>query len=221
MIRAAFMLTGLISAVVLFAELLAAVMLWSRGHLTSETIREVRLALSHSSGGAATEPAEQKHSDESSAEEIRAERVKRVLEFDARELELQQLKRLTADSANQLISDRQTFDQLKDAFRTELRKLGEKTQSDTTEQARAVLLASPPEDAVARLMGLSLEECLDLMQGMPEKQIARILQAFEANPKTSARGLQIFQSLYRGAPTKPLIDQTLNQLDQGAAPPTR
>ncbi len=217
MIRTLLVLTGLFSTVILLAEVLAAGVLWSRGHLTPTTLREIRLAIAQTGEAVQEESPETTAAEEISAEEVRQARVKRVLDLDSRESELTTLKRLTTEAANQLISDRRAFDQLKDDFRKELLALAARTRDDATEQTRAVLLAVPPEEAVLKLMSLTKDEAVDLLRGMPEKSIARLLTAFERDPKTVQRGQELFEALYRGAPTQPTIDRAREGLDPGTA----
>ncbi len=219
MIRLLMVLIGVVSAVVVMAELLAVGLLWSRGSLDKHTLRDIRRALAPATAKVAAEtetPAETATTPAVSAQEIRDARVKRVLDLDARENELQLLKRLTTDLANQLISERQAFDELKRAFRKELSEQTAKAASDSTEQSRAILLASPPEEAVQRLMGLTLEEDVDLMRGLPEKSIARLLGAFQRDPKAADRGQKIFEALYHGNPAVPLLNATQSQIDESA-----
>lgn len=218
MIRTLLVLTGLFSTVILLAEVLAAGVLWSRGHLTPTTLREIRLAIAQPGEAVAEETPETTAAEEISAEEVRQARVKRVLDLDSRETELTTLKRLTTEAANQLISERRAFDQLKDDFRKELEALAVRTRDEATEQTRAVLLAVPPEEAVQRLLGLTKDEAVDLLRGMPEKSIARLLSAFERDPKAIQRGQELFEALYRGRPTQPTIDKAREGLDPGAAP---
>jgi ATP-dependent DNA ligase len=224
MIRLLMVLMGVVSAVIVMAEMVAATVLWSRGSLTKDSLKEIRIALSPPAAKAAAEAetaAEAAATPQPSAQDVRDKRVSRVLDLDARENELQLLKRLTTDLANQLISERQAFDQLREAFRKELKEQIDKANNDATEQSRSILLASPPEEAVQRLMGLTLEENVDLMRGLPEKQIARILQAFQRDVKAAARGQEIFEALYHGSPTVPLLNGTGSKIEEAAAPTGR
>jgi hypothetical protein len=213
MIRAILFTLGIFSTVLVLAEVSAVGLLWSRGLLTPTSLREVRLALS---GQSITEPLvdeEVMEKNAASEAEIREQRIRRALELDARENELSLLKRMTTETANRLISDRQSFDQLKDQFRTELSALQAQTTAAATEQTRAILLASPPEEAVRDLQGLSVTEGVDLLRGLPEKSIARILLAFQTDPQTAARGMELFKGIYRGDPNRQLIDSALRELD--------
>ncbi len=224
MVRLLMVLIGVVSAVVVMAELLAGALLWSRGALDRNTMREIRRALSPAVAKATAETetaAETATAPSISAQEIRDARVKRVLDLDARENELQLLKRLTTDLANQLISERQAFDELKKSFRKDLNSQAEKAASDATEQSRSILLASPPEEAVQRLMGLTLDEDVELMRGLPEKSIARLLGAFQRDDKAAERGQKIFEALYHGDPAVPLLNATQSRIDESAAPTGR
>ncbi len=220
MIRILMVLIGVVSSVIVMAELLAATMLWTRGSLTKQSLKEIRVALSSPAAKAAAEAeatADSAAAPTPSSKEIQDSRVGRVLDLDARENELQLLKRLTTDLANQLISERQAFDQLKETFRKDLNDQVTKATSDAVEQSRAILLASPPEEAVQRLMGLTLEEDVELMRGLPEKSIARILQSFQRDMKFAERGQEIFEALYHGSPTVPLLNATESRIDEAAA----
>jgi flagellar motility protein MotE (MotC chaperone) len=212
MIRSLFVICGIFCTTVLLAEVVGLGCLWFLGMLTPDTVRDVRLALQGQLESALPEQAETPQVDAPSHDEIRQQRLTRVLELDARESELTILKRMTSDTANQLISDRQQFDQLKTNFRTELERLEEKSRSEASEQIRTILLATPPEDAVLRLNGLPTIDAVDLLRGLPEKSIARILQAFQQDAKTAAKGQELFEALYRGEPDRTLIDETLRKV---------
>ncbi len=148
--------------------------------------------------------------------------------MESRGKELELLKMLTENRANQLISDQKSFDEMKEAFRVELAGLNERHQTEAVEQARSVLLASPTEAAVQRLMELPLTEAISIIRGMPEKNIAKILQGFNVAPKENAgtaataedrkiRGQKIFEALSRGEPARSLVQETLQKVPEGAA----
>ncbi len=169
MIRALLFTCGIFATVLLLAEGCVVGFLWYRGHLTPQTIREIRLTLSGQQivePALAADPAVVKVVSET---DVLQARVQRVLELEAREKELTLLKRMTTETANRLISDRAAFDQLRTDFRDELNRLQEQTVSTATEQTRAILVASPPEEAVKRLMPLTTTEGVDLLRGLPEK----------------------------------------------------
>lgn len=221
MFRSLLVIGGIFCTTVVLAEAIMVAVLWLGGTLTAESLRDVRLTLQGNAETAPADLAAESQVEMPSHDEIHEARLMRILQLDARESELKILKRMTSDTANQLISDRQAFDQLRTQFRAELDRLLEQAHSEATEQTRAILLATPPEDAVERLMGLPADDAVELLQGLPEKTIARILQAFQANPKTAQRGQELFESLYRGEPKRTVIENALQQIDPSAREATR
>lgn len=217
MVRAVAVMLGILAGVIVLAEVSLLGLLWARGSLTSQSLARVRVALSGQPAESAAKPQQPAAGTAPSEEQIRELRVRRILELEARENELTLLKRMTTDTANRLISDRQAFDELKESFRNELQQLQEQTTSAATEQTRTVLLAMPPEAAVERLMGLTVPEGVDLLRGLPEKSIARILQGFQGDPRTAGHGQKLFEGIYRGDPNRQIIGDTLDQLNQTPA----
>ncbi len=224
MFRLAAVLMGVLSATVLLAELVGVGLLWSKGCLTQQNLYEVRLILTgESKAENESQSGEDKESDVSQ-QDLQDARILRVLNLESRGKELELLKTMTEKTANELISDRKTFDEMKNGFRKELEELQQRYQTAAVEQARAVLLASPIESAVERLMALPLDEATDLVRGMPEKSIAKILQGFEGpvdvegRPgERTVRGQKIFEALSRGEPVRELIQETLSKNPEGAA----
>ncbi|MBA4030679.1 MAG: hypothetical protein C0478_07270 [Planctomyces sp.] len=205
-------LGGAMSLVVVLGQLALVAMLWRQGSLSARTIAEIRLALA---GQPALEVAVVDVAEGPpaiSADEVQDARVLRVLNLEIREKELDVVKEAVAAAMNQLIQDREALDQLKKKFTNELLAQSKQRQSEATDQTRAVLLASPPEVAASRLMELSLEESVVLMRGMPEKQIAKILQQFVGTPDKEKRGREIFESLAQGEPDQTLINSTRQAL---------
>jgi len=219
MLRALLVMVGIFSTLMLFAEGAALAVLWSRGDLTASTLREIRLVFAESGSSELEDEKEDTPIDTTSESDIHRARIVRVLDLQVRENELSFLKRMTTESANQLISDRRAFDELKGEFRQELERLRTESTAASTEQIRTVLLASPPEESVIRLMGLTLEEGTNLLRGLPEKSIAKILQAFQQDAKTMERGKELFEALYRGEPERSLIQKSMDQLNSTPGEP--
>jgi flagellar motility protein MotE (MotC chaperone) len=212
MLKAAFVLTGLFSSILLMAQLLTLGLLWSRGYLTSDVVRKIQEAIAEQNTANEPESREAEVVQGPSQQELHQQRLVRVLELDTRESELRSLKAMTMEAANRLLDDRQQFDTLQRTFRSELEELAQRNQSEATQQTRAVLLASEVADAVQRLMLLKVEEASELLRGMPEKQIAKILQGFTGDPQQELRGRELFQALYHGDPLRETIEQTQQSL---------
>jgi len=213
MLRAIFSILGIFSVVALLAELSVVGWLWSQGTLNQTTMKEIRLALAGQSASDANLSAETVQVSQTSQDEVQESRILRVLELESRENELSLLKRLTSESSNELISDRKMLDELRAQFRAELERLRQQAEDESVGQTRGILQASPPEEAVKRLMGLTAPEGVGLLRGLPEKAISRILQAFQTDPATVKRGQELFEGIYHGEPTRSVIDQTLDQLE--------
>lgn len=205
-------LGGAMSLVVVLGQLALVAMLWRQGSLSARTIAEIRLALAGQPALEVVVADVAEGPPAISADEVRDARVLRVLNLEIREKELDVVKEAVAAAMNQLIQDREALDQLKKKFTNELLAQSKQRQSEATDQTRAVLLASPPEVAASRLMELSLEESVVLMRGMPEKQIAKILQQFVGTPDKEKRGREIFESLAQGEPDQTLINSTRQAL---------
>lgn len=210
MIRTLMLLVGILSFAVLSALGIGVGWLYWQGRLTNENLWNIRVTLEgRPVEEAPPEPAETAAAV--STEQVLRERARRSLELDTRENELKSLKSLADESAIRLIQDRKTFDEKKEEFRKELATLQARIEAESTEQTRAILLASKPEDAVTRLMGLTLEENVELLRGVPEKTTAKILQSFDLTPEKLKRGQEIFEALYRGVPQGTLVDDTLQK----------
>lgn len=237
MLRLFAVLIGVLSATVLLAELVGIGFLWSKGYLTQQNLYEARLILTGETKSEDARQAEEDKTSDASQKEIQTTRILRVLNLESRGNELELLKSLTEKTANELISDRKTFDEMKANFRKELEEIQGRNQSEAVEQARAVLMASQVDSAVERLMALPMDEAVDLMRGMPDKSIAKFLQGFETpndgegnlDPETlrqqreerRTRGQKIFEALSHGEPVRSLIQDTLTKNPEGAAEPPR
>jgi len=213
MIRLLLMLIGVFCFSVVVAEACLIALVWSRGNLTPANIRDVRQILAGQQ--AITVEAEETlaQQEQESLAQIREARLVRVLDLETRARELELLKIMTSETANELISERQAFDEKKEAFQQELTNLQTQLDDAAIRQARAVLLASQPEQAALRLMGLPAEEAVRLLSGMPEKSIAKILQAFQKDIRMAPRGQELFEALARGGEKGALLKQAMKDLE--------
>lgn len=213
MIRTLMMLGGVMAMVVLMVQAALAGWLWVDGRFSESNVRQLQLLLAGPPDTAifAEEEAAAEKAEVGQAE-VREARILRILDLQAREKELAILKALTTDAANQLILERKAFDQLRESFRTEVQQMRATAQDAAREQARAVLLASKPEDAMSRLMGLDLPEAVELVRGMPEKSIAKILAQFTGEPDRVDRGQKIFEAIDKGEPLQSFLKQAESEL---------
>jgi len=191
---------------VVLTEVAGLAYLWQQGNLTSDNIRDVRQILT------GVVAAEKKEADEAQAgvplvslEEVAEKRAVKVLDLDKREGELMVLKSMATDRSSDLDAEQLAFRAQRKEFEDRLAQLKATETSAATEQARGVLLALPPKDAVEKLMQLSVNDDVVLLKGMPENIIARILKEFTTTPDQIKRGREIFEAINRGEPTAPML----------------
>ncbi len=219
MIRILFMISSILALAVIAVEGVGLAYLYSRGHLTSATMRDIRDVLS------GTEQAEleltvEEDVEQPSNNDVVRDRSMRILELNGREKELALFKNMISKRAESLISEQQKFEQSRKDFEKQLQEMKKAISSEATEQARGILLASSPGDAAGMLMDVELDKAILLVKGMPEKSIAKIIKEFDGDDiKIQQRGRDIFKAISEGEPDRSFIDDTSEQLaDDRQAP---
>jgi hypothetical protein len=193
------------------SQLMGLAFLWSRGQLTADTLKEIRVALDSGSQVTFDEDSSPLTAQVSSSEVLR-ERAMRVLDLTTQADEVALLKELVNTRADRLLEEQQAFESRKQVFEDELTALNARMVGEATEQTRGILLALQPQDAVEYLMTLTLDENLVILKGLQERRIAKIKEQFLIEPaEKRERGQKIFAALSRGEPTKTLIDTALEQ----------
>lgn len=196
-------------------------LLWSRGQLNQRTLREIEVVLTGADLLEEDTDDDTVQAKQASLDEIADRRAIAILGIEKRETLAKQLMadvslfrdEVTAQQ-EQLLKDRETFE-------TELQQVNEKITAESTELARGVLLASSPEDAVTRLMELTVEEDVILLRGMPEENIAKILTEFTngVSQEKNKRAKLIYEALYRGEPAKSVVEEQLDRPQPVVADP--
>jgi hypothetical protein len=198
--------------------------------ISGHHLREIRLVLTNRNLDEDTDPAVESRPEFPSTQQTTQARTVKVLNLDKRESELVTLKEMADGKREDLETRQQQFHAQRKAFEDDLARIEAEITSAGTEQARGVLLALPPRDAVRQLMHLSLADDVVLMKGMPEKTVAKILKEFQATPPTAAdatadrketpaeRGRLIFEALSRGEPARTLLERTRKTAAAGAEP---
>ncbi len=212
MIRSVLLVFAVFCVGTVLTEALAVGVLWSRGQLDSAVLHDIRDILA----GQTLEELrvdEDEAADDVSVEEVMQARTRRILELTTRETELATIKSMIQESRNRVIADLEALRKLKQDFEQQLAALNEQMVADSAEQARGILLALPPEDAVRSLMELELDEALRLVKGMPEKSIAKLAsEFFQGTPDQVQRGIDLFEAITRGDPARALIEQARKDL---------
>jgi flagellar motility protein MotE (MotC chaperone) len=214
-----FIIIGCVCSTVVAAELTGLFLLWRHGMISAHHLQEIKLVLTNRAAADEPELEVEQKPQYPSAQEVAQVRAVKVLSFDKRESELTTLKGMADAKREDLESLQKQIRSMRKAFEDELARIEANITSTSTEQARGVLLALPPKDAVLQLMQLTLAQDVVLMKGMPEKTIARILKEFqttmtslpdangERKETPPERGRMIFEALSRGEPSRSLLEQ--------------
>jgi hypothetical protein len=229
MMRTLWIVLSLSCVAVIVSEVAGAGVLWSRGFLTARRLREVREVFEPQEKEAVALDAEAQPVLPSSQDVLR-DRSLRVLSLSSLETEVGLLKAMLETERTSLSTQNAAFQQQRAAFKAELQKLSDETAVAAREQARAVVLALPPSEAVERLMQLTVTEDVLLLREMPENKIAMLLKEFVTTPEGEAasanvrstserrqRAQEIFKSINNGEPRNSIIRSALSNLQQGEA----
>lgn len=213
MIRSLGMILSACCVATLFSQMIGLGILWYRGQLTPATFRDIRAVLSGQDLAAIAVDEEMQRVD-ISREDIVRERSMRVLELNSLQNELSVLKGMVDSRKTSLLTEQKAFLKQKEDFEKTLAAIDAERTAAAAEQARAVLLAMPPADAVTTLMRLNIDENVVLLKEMPEKKIAALLKSFaEGNdPQKVSRGQEIFEALSRGEPAREKIREAAQKL---------
>jgi hypothetical protein len=229
MIRTLWVVLSACCVALVVSEALGVGFLWSQGLLSVRRIREVRDLLVPQEKEAVAKQSESQ-TPLPSAQDVLRERSMRVLGLNSLETEVGLLKAMLETERANLSAQNADFQKDKNAFKTQLLQLADQNLVAAREQARAILLALPPAEAVDRLMQLSVEEDVLLMREMPEAKIALILKEFApaaeeggggaanatANKENSRaqRAKEIFEHITKGEPRESIIRSALNKVQQ-------
>ena len=214
MIRVGLVIFCVFCVATLMAQGLGVSILWYRGQLTAENVKEIRMILS-GQDPASFDLAEESDKVQSSTDDIKRDRSIRLLELETRVVDVVTLSNMLDGEADRLSDQQKEFEKQKKDFEQRLQQLQILNIDEAIERSRGILQASRTPNAVKNLMGLALKENITLLKGMPEKSIAKILQEFaKGAPKEVKRGQEIFETLSQGEPQKKLIGDAIGQLPQ-------
>jgi len=195
------------------SEVVGLGLLWQRGQLNMQTMRDIRLVLRGEREAGEKEPQDADAPQMSLEDQIVA-RAKIDADFDNRHRQLNNFEKMIREEANQITVNQQTLEETRKRFLAELEDLKKKNLDEATEQGRGILMALPPEEAARKLMQLTLEEDLVLLKGISEKKIADILQEM-VEPDAAKRGQEIFHKLSTGGLVDQLVKETSNDVQPG------
>lgn len=231
MIRTLWIVISVSCIAVIVSEVAGTAILWSRGFLTARHLREVREVFEPQEKEAIALDAEAQPALPS-AQDVLRDRSMRVLALNSLETDVGLLKAMLDTERTSLSAQNAAFQQQRAAFKAQLQQLADETAVTAREQARGVLLALPPSEAVDRLMQLTVAEDVLLLREMPEGKIALLLKQFMSTPEGDGaansinsksladrrqRAQEIFKSINNGEPRNSIIRSALSNLQQGEA----
>ena len=179
---------------------------WATGLVDAAAVERVRLALTETEEELPDEIEIPEEIAQVAKEEVVRERAMGILDLTARERELNLLKGLLEAKAAQVVESKQELERAQASFKETLDAAEAEILAAAMEQARGILTALPPGDAVQKLMTLEVAEAVTLMKGMPEKTHAKILQEFKTLEQTE-RSNEIFQAIVRGRPQVDVVQE--------------
>ena len=204
MMRTTVVIFSIVCVATVLSEILGGAFLWYRGQLTADSISDIRLALSGEDQDAFGIDVEDKP-DQLSSDDFIRQRTMRILELNVRQDELDLLKKMVTDNRKGLTGDQDAFAEKKKEFQKQLEDLLAASTANATEQTRGILRALPSADAMDNLMALPVADNVVLLQGMPEKLIAKIIKEFlKGDEAQRLRGQEIFKAISQGEPSKGL-----------------
>ena len=213
--RALAALAAVICVATVATQALALGMLWWHGRVTADTVTAVREALETDAG---PEPAAFAGEDAGAvgdtaapgpthAEVLRA-RALAVLNLRARSEQLDGAAAVLLARADAILADRERLAAERAAFREELDELRAEIDAEAVERSRGVLLGLGPNSSVGYLMTLPVGRALTVLRGMPERAVAKILEAFaKGTDEEGQRGRELFAALSAGEPERAAVEQ--------------
>lgn len=192
-----------------------AAFLWYQGDLTDETVTDVKSIL-RGEDPAMNSVVRKENDPQPSFQDIANLRAKSILSLTEREAELQLVKQTIDTQIEDLVKRRELLDKKQAEFEKSLDEITKTIASEAREQARGILLKMKPELAAQNLLALTPEEAIELVKGMGEKDVARILERF---PKgTEAAAEEIFMAIARGKPKLDAIENAKEGLNKKESP---
>jgi hypothetical protein len=221
MMRTGILIVCVVCVATVFSEMLGASLLWYRGQLTVDTLKDIRSILKGEGQDDFGMDDESAKTDPTSRE-VMQERIQAILDLENREAELGIFYKMMDSKKETFIGDQEAFGKQKQDFDLHLTTLNDRFTGEAIAQARLILLALPPANTVQNLMQLDLAEDVILLKGMPEKSIAKILQEFSKSGviEEQKRGQQIFEAIDRGEPFKKVFGDAEKKLAGDTTSPT-
>lgn len=203
--------------------------LWSRGRLTERTVtRAIAVAngaeLATASGDAARSSEPAAEAEQPSLDDLARARAVHSRDIELREQALDDNLTMVKSEYAKLIDEKDRYERIKAAFRSQLDTLREGTLANNRETARQILETIKPKQAKDQILRMvkdgQLNDVVLILSQMPGGKRAKVIQEFKTDAEAETLA-EVLKLIREGVPETSLIDDTeqkLNQADEAARP---
>jgi hypothetical protein len=201
------------------AEIILLSYLWSKGRLNEEMMLRVVAA----ANGIERPQADRKPSDEEdiqvSLDDVARARAMQSRDFELREQSLGSNVAVVKAEYDKLIDEKNRYERIKAAFRSQLEEMQEGVLANNRETARLILESVKPKQAKEQILRMvkdgDINDVVSLLAQMPTTKRAKILGEFKTDDEEATLA-EILKLIREGVPESDLIEDTMNQLDRPA-----
>lgn len=206
------------------AEAVMLAYMWSKGSLNEEMALRVVAA---AKGIDRPKPGQQSGGAEE-GKQVSLEDVARARAMKSRDLELREQSlgnnvAVVKAEYDKLIDEKDRYERIKAAFRSQLEELHEGVLANNRETARVILESLKPKQSKEQIVRMvkegEIDDAVSLLAQMPTTKRAKILSEFKTDEEAATLA-EILKLIREGVPETALIEDAMKQLEQpeGAAP---
>ncbi len=200
------------------AEAVMLAYMWSKGSLNEEMALRVVAA---AKGIDRPKPG-QKSSEADEGKQVSLEDVARARAMKSRDLELREQSlgnnvAVVKAEYDKLIDEKDRYERIKAAFRSQLEELHEGVLANNRETARVILESLKPKQSKEQIVRMvkegEIDDAVSLLAQMPTTKRAKILSEFKTDEEAATLA-EILKLIREGVPETALIEDAMKQLEQ-------
>ncbi|HVX61791.1 MAG TPA: hypothetical protein VHC19_14345 [Pirellulales bacterium] len=200
------------------AEAISLAYLWSKGKLNEETVLRVVAA---ANGIERPQPSQTSAVPEDgkqvSLEDLARARAMKSRDLELREQSLADNVAVVKAEYDKLIDEKDRYERIKAAFRSQLDELHEGALANNRETARLILESLKPKQSKEQILRMvqdgEINDVATLLSAMPTTKRAKILGEFKTDEEAATLA-EILKLVREGIPETALIEDTMKQLEQ-------
>jgi hypothetical protein len=155
--------------------------------------------------------------EQASLEQIAMARAIKMRDLELREQALRHAQAALEELRYRIGEEKQEFDRTRVAFRTELKKYQEESQSTGEQNVRSIVETIKPKQAKQQILAMiergNMAQVVELMEQMPTTRQAKIAAEFKSPDEAEKLG-EILRMMRQGLPESELVNATEQELDQ-------